>query len=100
MGERDSRHFGDGSVAYASIDWPLTAAGGLALVDHWYASWIGHLRALDADALAAPCGPSEGPYAAFPFAALILHISREVIHHGAEIALLRDLHRVRGGLGS
>jgi hypothetical protein len=24
--------------------------------------------------------------------ALILHINREVIHHGAEIALLRDLY--------
>jgi hypothetical protein len=28
-------------------------------------------------------------------AALVLHISREVIHHGAEIALLRDLHARR-----
>jgi len=26
----------------------------------------------------------------------VLHISREVIHHGAEIALLRDLYRGRG----
>jgi hypothetical protein len=26
-------------------------------------------------------------------AALVLHISRETIHHGAEIMLLRDLHR-------
>jgi hypothetical protein len=25
-------------------------------------------------------------------AALVLHIHREVIHHGAEIALLRDLY--------
>jgi hypothetical protein len=28
-------------------------------------------------------------------AALVLHINREVIHHGAEIALLRDLYRWR-----
>jgi hypothetical protein len=26
-------------------------------------------------------------------AALVLHINREIIHHGAEIALLRDLYR-------
>jgi hypothetical protein len=26
-------------------------------------------------------------------AALILHINREALHHGAEIALLRDLYR-------
>ncbi len=25
-------------------------------------------------------------------AALVLHINRELIHHGAEIALLRDLY--------
>jgi hypothetical protein len=29
-------------------------------------------------------------------AELILHINREVIHHGAEIALLRDLYTARG----
>ena len=28
-------------------------------------------------------------------AALILHIHRELIHHGAEIALLRDLYAWR-----
>jgi hypothetical protein len=28
-------------------------------------------------------------------ATLVLHIHREVIHHGAEIALLRDLFRRR-----
>ena len=26
-------------------------------------------------------------------AALVLHINREVIHHGAEVALLRDLYQ-------
>jgi hypothetical protein len=32
---------------------------------------------------------------------LILHISREVMHHGAEVALLRDLYRAASekGLG-
>jgi len=28
-------------------------------------------------------------------AALVLHINRETIHHGAEICLLRDLYRNR-----
>ena len=39
----------------------------------------------DAD-LEAPIGPAEGPFADYPMADLILHINREVIHHGAEIA--------------
>jgi hypothetical protein len=29
-------------------------------------------------------------------AALVLHINREVMHHGGEIGLLRDLYRATG----
>ena len=47
------------------------------------------------EALAAPCGPAEGPFAEYPMAGLVLHINREAIHHGAEIALLRDLYANR-----
>ena len=53
------------------------------------------MHGLDPAALARPCGPAEGPFAAYPMAALVLHINREVIHHGAEVALLRDLYRAR-----
>jgi hypothetical protein len=42
--------------------------------------------------LERPCGPAEGPYADYPFIALVLHINREAIHHGAEIACIRDLY--------
>ena len=48
-------------------------------------------RTDDAD-LAKPIGPAEGPWADEPMIDLVLHINREVIHHGAEIALLRDLY--------
>ena len=54
--------------------------------------------ALDAAALAEPCGPAEGPFESYSMAALVLHISREAIHHGAEIALLRDLYVHRDAL--
>jgi hypothetical protein len=50
---------------------------------------------LDEARLAAPVGEVEGPYAAYPYAALVLHINREAIHHMAEVALLRDLYRVQ-----
>lgn len=36
---------------------------------------------------------AEGPFAKEPMAALVVHINREALHHGAEIALLRDLYR-------
>lgn len=93
FGVRASNHFGDGSVTYESTEWPATAAGGLALLDQSYEAWMSGVRALGVDGLARPCGPAEGPWADEPFAVLVLHINREVIHHGAEIALLRDLYR-------
>ena len=49
------------------------------------------VRGLGGEGLTRPCGPAEGPFADYPMAALALHINREVLHHGAEIALLRDL---------
>ena len=56
---------------------------------------VAGVRALDEEGLARPCGPAEGPYAEFPMATLVLHINREMIHHGAEVALLRDLYTHR-----
>jgi DinB superfamily len=72
-----------------------TAAESLAQLDGVYAQWIAGVRALDTAGLSRPCGPSEVQYgnpADLPLVSLVLHISREVIHHGAEIALLRDLY--------
>lgn len=97
FGMRASNHFGDGSVAYETTDWSLTAAGGLALLDGWYREWMVGVRSLGAKGMAAPCGPSEGPWADAPMGALVLHINREAIHHGAEVALLRDLYRAGYG---
>jgi DinB superfamily len=96
LGSRAANHFGDGGVDYPTTDWPLTAAGGLALLRGHYDAWLTGVRSLGDDGLARPCGPSEGPWADAPMAALVLHITREVIHHGAEICLLRDLYRARG----
>lgn len=97
FGERAANHFGDGGVAYSTTEWSLTAAGGLALVDRWYDAWTTGVRALGPEGMARPCGEAEGPFAEFPMGALVLHINREAIHHGAEVALLRDLYRASGG---
>ncbi len=96
LGMRAANHFGEGGVDYATTEWSPSAAEGLALLDRHYAAWIGGLRTLGPEDLERPCGPHEGGYADAPFAALILHISREVIHHGSEIALLRDLYQWSG----
>ena len=90
-GERASNHFADGSVSYDTVDWPMTAAAMLAFVDEQHDLWVAGVRALGSDGLGRPCGPAEGPYADAPMAALVLHVNREVLHHGAEVALMLDL---------
>ncbi len=100
FGQRAVDHFGaDGltELARTSIDWPITATGGLELLDHWYDAWIAGVRALGEDGLGRPCGPAEGPYAAEPLATLVLHINREALHHAAEILLLLDLYEHGSG---
>jgi hypothetical protein len=91
LGARVSSHFDGPPVDYQGFAYAGTAAEALAQLDDAYAGWVAGVRTWDAAALAEPCGPAEGPWADHSRADLVLHINREVIHHGAEIALLRDL---------
>ncbi len=91
LGARNASHFSGPPCDYQGWDYAGTAAGALAQLDEAYARWTDGVRALDEEDLARPCGPAEGPWADRSMAELVLHINREVIHHGAEIALLRDL---------
>jgi hypothetical protein len=96
LAERVASHFGGPPVNWASFDYAGTADGALAQLDAAYAAWTAGVRGLGAAGLARPCGPAEGPFAEASLAALVLHINKEVIHHGAEISLLRDLYRKQG----
>ncbi len=93
LGMRVAAHFGGPPMDYGSFAYAGTSAEALSQLDQHYADWIDGVRGLGAEGLARPCGPAEGPFAECSMAALVLHINREVIHHGAEIALLRDLYR-------
>ena len=93
FGMRAASHFGGEPIRYETYDYPGDAATALARLDNVYAAWTAGVRGLGADGLARPCGPTEGPYAEVSMASLVLHINREALHHGAEIALLRDLYR-------
>ena len=89
---RNHNHFGGPPADYQSWPYATDAATALAQLDSQYQHWITGVRALaDAD-LDRPCGPAEGPYADYSMAELVLHINREMIHHGAEIACIRDLY--------
>jgi hypothetical protein len=92
FGMRVASHFGGAPVSFETFSYASTATEALAQLDTAYDAWITGVRGLGTAGLERPCGPAEGPFAEYSMAALVLHINREAIHHGAEIALLRDLY--------
>jgi hypothetical protein len=92
FGARNGAHFGGPTMDYLTAEWPADARSALAQLDDVYAAWVKGVRGLDETRLDEPVGPSEGDFADYPYAALVLHINREAIHHLAEVALLRDLY--------
>jgi hypothetical protein len=105
LANRASTFFGDGRVPedadmfdprHVPADLPGDATQAIAFLERSYRHWHGGIASLDDEGLRRPLGPRGGPYAEDPMAELIAHINREVMHHGAEIALLRDLYRATG----
>jgi hypothetical protein len=90
FGVRTATHFGGPPMSYDDLSFAATAASALDALDAAYARWHAGVDGLGEAAMAAPCG--EAGWEEYPMAALVLHINREVIHHGAEISLLRDLY--------
>ncbi|WP_432102525.1 DinB family protein [Streptomyces sp. bgisy091] len=75
-----------------------TAAEALAGFGSAAASWRAALLSAD-DAALDTVGYSTYPYGSDPedaFLDVVWWVNQELLHHGAEIALLRDLYRVRG----
>lgn len=89
---RNAAHFGRAPTDYQSFGYAASAAAALDQLDAEYATWQAGVASLGEAGLARPCGEAEGPYADLPLAALVLHINRELIHHLAEVCLLRDLY--------
>jgi hypothetical protein len=93
---RNAGHFGRARTDYASFEYAATASEALDQLDAEYATWLAGVESLGEDGLARPCGDAEAPWGDRPMGALVLHINREVIHHLAEVCLLRDLYLRRG----
>jgi uncharacterized damage-inducible protein DinB len=73
---------------------PATATDAVAMLERAHDRWDAHLSLTDDERLSEVVGPVAGPeYADRTRAAYVLHMLDEFIHHGAEIALLRDLWR-------
>jgi DinB superfamily len=93
-----SSRFGDGTLTTERIDFPAGAAGVPAFLDEHYRNWRAGLAGLTPAQWAAPLGPSWGPYADSNTVDLALHVLDEVVHHGAEVGVLRDLYYHRSSL--
>lgn len=88
---RSAAHFGRDHVDHDSFPYAGTADEAIAQLESELGVWRAGVQSLGERGLAKPCGPVEGPFAESPMADLVLHIHREMVHHGAEICLLRDL---------
>src|SRR5262245_16866041 len=87
---RTGNHFGGEPTDFDRWTYAATADEALSQLDMAYAAWSAGVESLGEEGLARPVGTAEGPFAESPYADLVLHINRELIHHGAEICLLRD----------
>jgi hypothetical protein len=101
---RVSAFFGDGSVPadatmfdprHEPAQLPDNAKDALTFLEQGYRRWRDGIATLDDAELARPLGPRGGPYAEDSMAGLIAHVNRELMHHGGEICLLRDLYTRR-----
>jgi hypothetical protein len=70
-----------------------SAAAAIGLLSDAHDRWRLHLTSLRDDVLPEKLGPVAGPYADDTLLAFALHMLDEFIHHGAEIAVLRDVYR-------
>lgn len=94
-------NFGDPTVPHfrfkdpetPRIDFAGSADGALRQLDEGYEAWLVDVRGLGVAGLMRPQGELSPPqFADAPIARLVMYGHVELIHHGAEVCLLRDLH--------
>jgi hypothetical protein len=87
----------DGSRTLTRDDYVVRgdAAGGVADFEHAAALWRSALLSVDEAALdtIGYCTYPHGSDVEDRFVDIVWWVNQEVLHHGAEIALLRDLYR-------
>jgi len=88
--------FDTGALELGEQEWFPDAASALEAMDAAWVVFRDRCVTLDDDAMARPLGDRFGPFAEHNHADLLLHVADEVIHHGAEMALLRDLYAASG----
>lgn len=90
-------HLGEWPLPGEFRDWFGAAEPARAAMETAYAVFRERVTALGEDGLAAELGPAWGAYQHEPWAGLVIHAIDEVVHHAAEIGVLRDLYRATEG---
>ena len=93
--ERNATWLGLPPVGPDDLSAEATAAAAIERLERANAIWEQYLDAVDDDRLWQRVGPVGGFFADATRVAFVLHEIDELIHHGAEVALLRDLYTTR-----
>jgi hypothetical protein len=73
-------------------EWYASPRPALAALDQAWQAFRAGLANLGEDGLWRPLGPAWEEFAEDPWVGLALHAQDELSHHGAEVAILRDLY--------
>ena len=94
LAETTGTHLGGSPTQAATFGYAGTAQEALRQLDDAHDKWVEGILGLGDAGLSRPQGPTQpSEFADAPMAKLVLYINLEVIHHGAEICLLRDLYQ-------
>lgn len=94
------RLFADGGITLGEVEFaPSAAAAHDFLTSTYHGYWRDKIATLGPEQWWRPIGPAFGPYAQSTTTDLALHVLDELIHHAAEVSLLRDLYRQKDSLG-
>jgi len=94
--ERTATWFGlQSSPADGPPPVPGSATEAVRALDNAYTIWRRRLSMLSQVDLDRPMGIVAGPYADSDGTSFALHILDELIHHGAEVGVIRDIYRGR-----
>ncbi|MGZ0153275.1 DinB family protein [Kribbella sp. WER1] len=91
LASTNGKRFSSEAIGIETYHYAGTADEALRQLDAEYATWLDGVRSLGTEGLARPQGWPPA-FADAPMAKKILYSNVELIHHGAEICLLRDLY--------
>ncbi|GAA3102318.1 hypothetical protein JOF29_003380 [Kribbella aluminosa] len=91
LASTNSKRFSSEAMGIETFHYAGTAREALQQLDDEYETWINGVRSLGTAGLTEPQGEPPA-FAHAPMAKKILYTNVELIHHGAEICLLRDLY--------